>query len=142
MSFFIISAHGNIARAEDPLKIVSGLPRDEGFTVTGRRSAATWHSCPMQVPRIGDKITDIRVVADLAENVVLSRMHVWIGGSDFVFSDDILHLTVRIDRIFTIPGDPVLKAGINVSLFLEFGSSSNEMDQCAIIRSFDCQIET
>ncbi len=142
MSFFVISAHWNVTRVENPLEVVSGLPRGAGFTVIGRRSAATWLSCPIQVPRVGDKMTDIRVVADLGESAILKRVHVWIGGRDLVFRAENLKLSGEIDRIFTIPGDPVLTTGINVSLYLEFGGSGNDMDRRAIIRAFDSQLET
>ncbi len=86
-------------------------------------------------------MTDIRVEVDLGDSVTLRRVHVWIGGRDLVFRADNLHLTGSVDKVFTIPGDPELKAGINVSLFLEFGSSGNDYDRRAIIRSFDTQLE-
>lgn len=141
-SFFVTAIHGNVTRVENPLEIVSGLPRGNGFHVIGRRNSATWLSSPFQVPKIRDKITDIRVVADLGHSVTLRRVHVWIGGRDLVFREDDLHLGGEIDRIFTIPGDPVLTAGVNISLFLEFGGSGNDLDRRAIIRSFDSQLET
>ncbi len=87
-------------------------------------------------------MTDIRVVADLGESAILKRVHVWIGGRDLVFRAENLKLSGEIDRIFTIPGDPVLTTGINVSLYLEFGGSGNDMDRRAIIRAFDSQLET
>ncbi len=141
MPFFLTGVHGNVARVENPLEVVSGLPRGNGFNIIGRRSASTWVSSPIQAPQLGDKMTDIRVVADLGESVTLRRVHVWISGSGLVFHAGNLHLTGSIDKIFPIPGDPELGGGISVSLALEFGSSGNDSDRRAIIRSSDTQLE-
>ena len=141
-SFFIIAVHGNVTQVQSPLEIVSGVPTGAGFRVIGRRSAATWLQCPLQVSKLGDKITDIRVVADLGQSVTLRRVHVWIGSRDLVFRADDLNLKGEIDSIFGIPGDPELKAGVNVSLFVVFDGSGNDSDRRAVIRSLDSQLET
>lgn len=142
MPFFITAAHGNVTRVENPAEIVRAFPTGPGFQVIGRRNSGTWLQCTLQVPKRGDKINDVRVVADLGQSATLKHVHVWIGGGDRVLHEDNLNYTGHIDETISIPGDPVLDAGINISLFVEFGNYGNEMDRRAVIRSFDSELET
>lgn len=143
MSYFITGAHGNTALAENqPVETDEALPRGNGLNVVGRPDSTTWITGPIQVPKIGDKLLDVNVVASLGSHTKLIRLDVWIGGRNMVFTADKLDITGQVDRTFVITGEPELTAGITISLLFEFGSSENYQDRLVVIHSFDSQMKT